>query len=88
MRIADRVQRLLREGAAAQAAGDGQQLAGVRDKLWEVERELSGEVTAGDLEATACLIDVARPGIMLELVRFQNSATSPELVFRRLARIR
>jgi hypothetical protein len=68
--LGERVQRLLREGASAQAAEDPRRLTQVRDGLWQLLPEAIARAAADggqDLEATGALIDIARPGIVLQL---------------------
>ena len=64
------VQRLLREGSSAQAAEDSRRLTQVRDGLWQLLPEAISRASADsgqDFEATQVLIDIARPGIVLQM---------------------
>lgn len=68
--LGERVQRLLTEGKAAQAADDPRRLSGVRDELWQLAPEVLARAAAGDgedLEATGALVDIARPTIVLQM---------------------
>jgi hypothetical protein len=67
--MSDRVQQLVKEEAAARKAADKQWLAGVRDRLWELQRELFDQAIGEemDLEVTACLVEIARRSIFLQL---------------------